>query len=89
MVFGKTIEHNYEILKNLSDFNKLNLPILVGASRKSMIYTLLNVSATEALNGTTVVNTISLINGAKILRVHDVNEAVECIKIYDKLSIEN
>ena len=87
--FGKTIEHNYEILKNLSEFNKLNLPILVGASRKSMIYTLLNVSATEALNGTTVVNTISLINGAKILRVHDVNEAVECIKIYDKLSIEN
>ena len=87
--FGKSIEHNYEILKNLSDFNKLNLPILVGASRKSMIYTLLNVSATEALNGTTVVNTISLINGAKILRVHDVNEAVECIKIYDKLSIEN
>lgn len=87
--FGKTIEHNYEILKNLSDFNKLNLPILVGASRKSMIYTLLNVSATEALNGTTVVNTISLTNGAKILRVHDVNEAVECIKIYDKLSIEN
>ena len=87
--FGKTIEHNYEILKNLSDFNKLNLPILVGASRKSMIYTLLNVSATEALNGTTVVNTISLTKGAKILRVHDVNEAVECIKIYDKLSIEN
>lgn len=87
--FGKSIEHNYEILKNLFDFNKLNLPILVGASRKSMIYTLLNVSATEALNGTTVVNTISLTNGAKILRVHDVNEAVECIKIYDKLSIEN
>tara|TARA_B100002019_G_scaffold157893_1_gene135949 strand:+ start:3717 stop:4553 length:837 start_codon:yes stop_codon:yes gene_type:complete len=87
--FGKSIEHNYEILKNLSDFNKLNLPILVGASRKSMIYTLLNVSATEALNGTTVVNTISLTKGAKILRVHDVNEAVECIKIYDKLSIEN
>ena len=54
-----------------------------------MIYTLLNVSATEALNGTTVVNTISLTHGAKILRVHDVNEAVECIKIYDKLSIEN
>ena len=87
--FGKTIEHNYEILKNLSDFNKLNLPILVGASRKSMIYNLLNISATEALNGTTVVNTISLTKGAKILRVHDVNEAVECIKIYDKLSIEN
>ena len=87
--FGKTIEHNYEILKNLSDFNILNLPILVGASRKSMIYNLLNISATEALNGTTVVNTISLTKGAKILRVHDVNEAVECIKIYDKLSIEN
>ena len=83
--FGKTIEHNYEILKNLSEFKKINLPILVGASRKSMIYNLLNISATEALNGTTVVNTISLIKGAKILRVHDVNEAVECIKIYDRL----
>ena len=83
--FGKTIEHNYEILKNLSEFNKLNLPILVGASRKSMIYTLLNVSATEALNGTTVVNTISLTNGANILRVHDVEEAVECIKITNQI----
>lgn len=83
--FGKTIEHNYEILKNLSDFNKLNLPILVGASRKSMIYTLLNVSATEALNGTTVVNTISLTNGANILRVHDVEEALECIKITNQI----
>ena len=84
--FGKTLEHNYEILKNLSEFKKINLPILVGASRKSMIYNLLNISATEALNGTTVVNTISLIKGAKILRVHDVNEAVECIKIYDRLN---
>ena len=83
--FGKTIEHNYEILKNLSDFNILNLPILVGASRKSMIYNLLNISATEALNGTTVVNTISLTNGANILRVHDVEEAVECIKITNQI----
>ena len=64
---------------------KINLPILVGASRKSMIYTLLNVSATEALNGTTVVNTISLTNGANILRVHDVEEALECIKITNQI----
>ena len=83
--FGKTIEHNYEILKNLSDFNKLNLPILVGASRKSMIFNLLKKTSKEVLNGTSIINTISLLNGANILRVHDVEEAVECIKITNQI----
>ena len=83
--FGKTIEHNYEILKNLKKFRELNLPILAGLSRKSMIYNLLEISAEEALNGTSIVNTISLLNGAKILRVHDVKEAVECIRIYSMI----
>ena len=79
--FGKTLEHNYEILKNLKKFQKFKLPVLVGASRKSMIYKLLNGTAEQALNGTSVVNTFSLLNGASILRVHDVKEAVECVKI--------
>ena len=79
--FGKTLEHNYEILKNLKQFQKFKLPVLVGASRKSMIYKLLNGTAEQALNGTSVVNTFSLLNGASILRVHDVKEAVECVKI--------
>ena len=81
--FGKTLEHNYEILKNLKQFQKFKLPVLVGASRKSMIYKLLNGTAEQALNGTSVVNTFSLLNGASILRVHDVKEAVECVKIVD------
>jgi dihydropteroate synthase len=83
--FGKTIEHNYEILKNLKNFRELNLPILAGLSRKSMIYNLLEISAEEALNGTSIVNTISLLNGANILRVHDVKQAVECIRIYSMI----
>ena len=83
--FGKTIEHNYEILRKFKKFKKLNLPILAGISRKSMIYNLLNVTSEEALNGTTVANTISLLNGANILRVHDVKQAVECIKIYSMI----
>ena len=83
--FGKTIEHNYEILKNLKKFKELNLPILAGLSRKSMIYNLLELSAEEALNGTSIANTISLLNGAKILRVHDVKQAVECIRIYNMI----
>ena len=83
--FGKTIEHNYEILKNLKNFKELNLPILAGLSRKSMIYNLLETSAEEALNGTSIVNTISLLNGANILRVHDVKQAVECIRIYSMI----
>jgi len=83
--FGKTIEHNYEILKNLKRFRELNLPILAGLSRKSMIYNLLETSAEKALNGTSIANTISLLNGAKILRVHDVKQAVECIRIYNMI----
>ncbi len=74
--FGKTIEHNYEILNNFQELKKLNLPILVGVSRKSMIYNLLENTAEQSLNGTTVVNSISLTKGANILRVHDVKEAV-------------
>ena len=83
--FGKTIEHNYEILKNLKRFKELNLPILAGLSRKSMIYNLLETSAEKALNGTSIANTICLFNGAKILRVHDVKQAVECIRIYNMI----
>ena len=79
--FGKTLEHNYQLLNNLNAFNKFNLPILVGTSRKSMIYNLLDTTAEEALNGTSVINTIALQNGANILRVHDVKEAKESIKI--------
>ena len=79
--FGKTLIHNYEILNNLKKFKSLNLPILSGCSRKSMIYNLLDCDAESALNGTTITNTLSLVNGANILRVHDVKEAVECAKI--------
>ena len=79
--FGKTLEHNYEILNNLEKFKCLKYPILVGVSRKSMIYKLLNTDANQALNGTSVINTIALTKGTDILRVHDVKEAVECIKI--------
>ena len=83
--FGKTLEHNYEILRNLSEFKKINLPILVGASRKSMIYNLLDITADQALNGTSIINTIALNNGANLLRVHDVKEATECIKIMKQI----
>lgn len=84
--FGKTIDHNYQLLKELSLFKFAECPILVGISRKSMIYKLLNNSAQNALNGTTAVNTIALINGADILRVHDVKQAVETIKIVETLN---
>ena len=79
--FGKTMEHNYELLNNLKCFEKFKFPILVGASRKSMIYNILDGNAETALNGTTAINVMALQNGANILRVHDVKEAVECIKI--------
>jgi len=79
--FGKTLEHNYQLLNNLDAFKKFNLPLLVGASRKSMIYNLLDTNSEKALNGTSVINTIALQNGANILRVHDIKEAKECIKI--------
>ena len=79
--FGKKIEHNYQILNNLEKFKSIESPILVGVSRKSMIYDLLNTTPQYALNGTSIINTIALQNGANILRVHDVKEAKECIKI--------
>lgn len=79
--FGKTIEHNYTILKNLETFRLLELPLLVGISRKSMIYKALGISPEKALNGTTILNTIALQKGASILRVHDVKPAVEAIKL--------
>lgn len=79
--FGKTLAHNYTLLKYLNDFSILKKPILAGLSRKSMICKLLNVKPTEALNGTIALNTIALLNGAAILRVHDVKETKEVIKI--------
>ncbi len=84
--FGKTIDHNFEILKNLSLFKSLDTPILAGVSRKSMLYKTLNISAQQALNATTSANTIALLNGASILRVHDVREAIEAIKIVNQIS---
>ncbi|MGJ8743700.1 dihydropteroate synthase [Polaribacter sp.] len=83
--FGKTNAHNFEILKNLSLFKSLDTPILAGISRKSMLYKTLDISAQEALNATTSANTIALLNGANILRVHDVKEAVEAVKIVNKI----
>ena len=83
--FGKTIDHNFELLRRLGDFSIAGLPVLVGISRKSMIWKTLGVSADEALNGTTALNAIALINGADILRVHDVKEAVQTVKLYEKM----
>ena len=85
--FGKTVEHNYTILRNMSDFQVLDLPILVGLSRKSMIYKVLNTTPDKALNGTTALHMVGLQNGAKILRVHDVREAVEVVKLFDCLIV--
>lgn len=79
--FGKTMEHNYELLSHLEEFRIFELPLLVGVSRKSMIYRLLDITPQEALNGTTVLGTICLLKGADILRVHDVKEAVETVRI--------
>ena len=86
--FSKTIEQNYKLLKELNYFNKFNYPILTGISRKSMIYNLLSCTAREALNGTTALNMAALINGSKILRVHDVKQAVECVHLYNALENE-
>lgn len=81
--FGKTIDHNYTLLKNLSIFSMLDSPILVGLSRKSMVYKPLHTTANEALNGTTALNMIALLNGASLLRVHDVKEAKEAIDLFN------
>ena len=83
--FGKTLEHNYELMNHLEEFSLFELPLLVGVSRKSMIYKLLETTPEEALNGTTALHTIALLKGANILRVHDVKEAVESIKIVQKM----
>lgn len=85
--FGKTMQHNFRLLKELSYFQQLQKPLLVGLSRKGTIYKTLQITPEEALNGTTVVNTIALLNGANILRVHDVKEAMQAIRLlneYDK-----
>lgn len=83
--FGKTLEHNYELMAHLEEFGIFELPLLVGVSRKSMIYRLFGATSQEALNGTTVLDTVALMKGADILRVHDVREAVEAVRLIEKL----
>ena len=83
--FGKTLKHNYELMNHLEEFSLFELPLLVGVSRKSMIYKLLGTTPEEALNGTTALNTVALLKGAHILRVHDVREAVETVRIIGKM----
>ena len=83
--FGKTIDQNFELLKRLGDFSIAGLPVLVGVSRKSMIWKTLNITADVALNGTTALNAVVLFNGADILRVHDVKEAVQTVKLVRKV----
>lgn len=84
--FGKTAKHNFQLLRELSVFKMLDKPILAGLSRKGTIYKTLNITAEEALNGTTALNTIALLNGANILRVHDVKEAVQVIELMEAFS---
>ena len=83
--FGKTTAHNFEMLRHLGDFSIAGLPVLVGVSRKSMIWKTLEITPGEALNGTSVLNTVALLNGADILRVHDVKEAVQAVKLVEML----
>lgn len=83
--FGKTLEHNYELMNHLDEFHLFELPLLVGISRKSMIYKLLGTTPEEALNGTTVLNTLALMKGANILRVHDVKAAKEAVTLVEKM----
>jgi dihydropteroate synthase len=83
--FGKTLQHNYELLNRLDSFKVFQLPLLIGVSRKSMIHKLLGAIPDEALNGTTVVNTLALMGGTDILRVHDVREAAEAVRIMNML----
>lgn len=87
--FAKTLDQNYEVLQKMELFEMLELPLLVGVSRKSMIYNLFKSTPEEALNGTSIINTIALNKGAKILRVHDVKEAVECVTIFNKINPKN
>jgi dihydropteroate synthase len=83
--FGKTLDHNYDLLNRLDSFKVFQLPVLVGVSRKSMVHKLLNVDAEHSLSGTITANTLALLGGADILRVHDVKDAVESVKIFTKL----
>ena len=83
--FSKTLGQNYELMQQLDRFEALECPVLVGISRKSMLYKLLETTPEEALNGTTVLNTFALLHGADILRVHDVKQAIECVKIVEAL----
>lgn len=83
--FGKTLDHNYELLRRLDDFRVFHLPVLVGVSRKSMITRALGITADEALNGTTALHAFSVMKGANILRVHDVKAAVEVVKLYERM----
>jgi dihydropteroate synthase len=83
--FGKTTEQNFEILTRLSDFSVAGLPLMVGLSRKGMIWKTLGITPDDALNGTTVLNTVALTNGADILRVHDVKEAVQTVRLVSKI----
>lgn len=84
--FSKTVDQNYEVMARLQEFRIFELPLLIGVSRKAMIYRLLNSTPLESLNGTVVLNTFALLNGAKMLRVHDVKEAVEAVRIVSKLT---
>jgi dihydropteroate synthase len=81
--FGKTIQHNFQLLKQLSFFTQLQKPLLVGLSRKATVYKTLGITPEDALNGTTVLQTIALLNGATILRVHDVKEAMQAIRLLE------
>lgn len=83
--FGKTVRHNFEILRRLNAFSIAGLPLLVGVSRKSMIWRTLEITPDESLNGTSVLNTVALMNGADILRVHDVREAVETVRLFERI----
>lgn len=87
--FGKSLEHNYELMAHLEEFRVFELPLLVGVSRKSMIYKFLGGTPQDSLNGTTVLDTVALMKGANILRVHDVREAVESVRIIEKLKEES
>ncbi|MCR4030060.1 MULTISPECIES: dihydropteroate synthase [Flavobacterium] len=87
--FAKTTDQNFEVMQKMELFNLLELPVLAGISRKSMIYKTLGTTPQEALNGTTFLNTIALTKGAKILRVHDVKEAMECVTLFNKMSFKN
>ncbi len=80
--FGKTVNQNFQLLRELNLFTLMGMPVMVGVSRKSMIYKTLDVSQEDALNGTSVLNTLALANGARILRVHDVKQAAEAVKLF-------